>query len=556
MPRYLKTDAISLVEAAINSYTLALYGLAIPQAKEKSNRESRYAPVIGLLGASIELLVKACLVQAKGPSVLFTNDDINAGIYKFGSDALEEFRVGIRDNETGFHFLWRSPESITKQQGDLLNLLSKFKLLQRLRANGLHAGKGCSKDVTLATANDVYDFIKLLALSKKLGAYLKAIPAPDTTVIDREAIIEDLTRRCNAANSLSEKVDCLSAMYLVLPFVPETQPEWLTDFGKAKIAPPQEGDINYLVRTLNTAHSIYLMKARGGREGVPVRIDNSNPDALPISVQYLKRELKTIPDKFYNDNLAANTRLEQENRLDLPIEDFIVDLYALGIEKSNIIRPEEMLTAQQTWAYVSSANQTSGNPRPYWFFIRRCNELDRLKAMLQKASSFGNAYLKKRMPLILTCIQAIKDGGTIKSEDYPKRSDPVAHAILNGIKEYYNNSLKAEDSLKSNLTPSFIRKNPLSAQISDLIADYLAGNITIGVSLENILKQEELTENDKKVARMLLPACYKNEDRNGLVAVLRTSHLKGYQSGVRKMMFYTDFIKNGPLIDGIDSTKY
>ena len=38
--------------------------------------------------------------------------------------------------------------------------------------------------MTLATANDVYDFIKLLALSKKLGAYLKAIPAPDTTVID------------------------------------------------------------------------------------------------------------------------------------------------------------------------------------------------------------------------------------------------------------------------------------------------------------------------------------------------------------------------------------
>ena len=76
---------------------------------------------------------------------MFANDDINAGIYKFGSDALEEFRVGIRDNETGFHFLWRSPESITKQQGDLLNLLSKFKLLQRLRANGLHGARAVQK---------------------------------------------------------------------------------------------------------------------------------------------------------------------------------------------------------------------------------------------------------------------------------------------------------------------------------------------------------------------------------------------------------------------------
>ena len=66
--------------------------------------------------------------------------------------------------------------------------MNKFRLLQDLRAQGLHAGIGCSRDIAVSTGKDVYDFIMLLAQGKRLKAYIKNIPAPEDTIKDREAL--------------------------------------------------------------------------------------------------------------------------------------------------------------------------------------------------------------------------------------------------------------------------------------------------------------------------------------------------------------------------------
>ena len=92
------------------------------------------------------------------------------------------------------------------------------------------------------------------------------------------------------------------------------------------ITPPQQDDVNYLMQTLQEAHSIYLLKNRGGKDGIPVHIEPDNPDALPIAIQNIKRTLSTIPDQFNNDVLTANTWLDK-NRLHLPIDDFLIDLF-------------------------------------------------------------------------------------------------------------------------------------------------------------------------------------------------------------------------------------
>jgi hypothetical protein len=184
------------------------------------------------------------------------------------------------------------------------------------RANGLHAGVGCSRDIAVITANDIYQFIKLLAQGKKLKAYIKNIPAPEATVRDREAIIEDLSRRIATNQNVEEKIGYLRNMYLVLPYIPEMEPDWIKSFEKVAVIPQTVDDVNYLVKTLTDAHSIYLLKNRGGKDGVPVRIEPENPNALPIAIQNIKRTLSTIPDQFNNDILTANTRLEQK-RLDL-----------------------------------------------------------------------------------------------------------------------------------------------------------------------------------------------------------------------------------------------
>jgi hypothetical protein len=64
--------------------------------------------------------------------------------------------------------MWGSQDNHKMQKEQLLHCIGKFKLLQAERANGLHAGVGSSRDVTVAAASDVYDFIRLLSESKKL----------------------------------------------------------------------------------------------------------------------------------------------------------------------------------------------------------------------------------------------------------------------------------------------------------------------------------------------------------------------------------------------------
>ena len=186
-----------------------------------------------------------------------------------------------------------------------LHYLGKFKLHQELRANGLHTGIGCSRDIAIAIETDLFNFIQLLSQSKKLKPYLKNIPAPEATIRDREAIIDDLTRRLHCAKDDTTKVSLLRGMYIVLPYIPEMKPDWIEAFEKIAVSPPSEGDLAYLAQTMSDAHSIYLLKNRSGKDGVPVRVEPGNPDALPIAIQNIKRTLNTTPDKFNNDILTA-----------------------------------------------------------------------------------------------------------------------------------------------------------------------------------------------------------------------------------------------------------
>lgn len=539
MPKFLKDNTIILLDSGIESYLLALYGMAMPSLRLLRKPEFKYAPIVGLYGTAAELLVKACLVQAKGVSAMYRDGNISTGVYRFGSDVIEDLRHYIRDEDSCVSYIWGNMESHTDQRDQLLHCLGKFKLFQELRANGLHAGRGCSRDITVAMAAGIYEFIQLLSQSKKLKPYLRNIPAPEASIRDREAIIEDLSRRLRTAKDDSTKVGLLRGMYLVLPYVPEIKPDWVDAFDRIAVAPPTEGDLSYLAKTLSDAHSIYLLKNRGGKDGIPVRIEPQNPDSLPVAIQNIKRTLSTIPDKFNNDILSANTRIA-ENRLDLPLDEFLIDLYALGVEGAGILTSENnLLTAQQTWPFVAAAYSTNGTPRPCWFIIRYCDEIDQLIAYMKKAEKCGNGYLKRRMPVLLAALQAYKENEVVS---------------FNGVKDTAFKDLLAfkaktnamSEEQKKPFSPTFLRKYPPSDQMNIIIHDFVAELKNAGDCLSAALELKSLTDSDRKLALALLPLCYEDNDKSGLISVLRTNHLKNYVSTARKMMFAADFIQNGP----------
>ncbi len=91
MPKVLKTSTIDLLEGATEMYKLALYGIALPTGKVIHNPNTKYAPIMGLLGAASELFAKACLVQAKGIEAMYKANDQN-NVYRFGSEVLDDFR--------------------------------------------------------------------------------------------------------------------------------------------------------------------------------------------------------------------------------------------------------------------------------------------------------------------------------------------------------------------------------------------------------------------------------------------------------------------------------
>lgn len=539
MPKFLKDNTIVLLDGGIESYLMALYGMAMPSLRSLRKPETKYAPIVGLYGAAAELLVKGCLVQAKGSTAMYKNGDISAGVYRFGSEVIEDLRRYIRDEDGCISYIWGNAENHDEQKNQLLHCLGKFKLHQELRANGLHAGLGCSRDITIATATDVYTFIQLLSQSKKLRPYLKNVPAPEATIRDREAIIEDLSRRLRSTKDDSTKVGLLRGMYLVLPYVPEMKPDWVDAFDRIAASPPTEGDLSYLAKTLSDAHSIYLLKNRGGKEGVPVRVDPKDPDALPVAIQNIKRTLSTTPDKFYNDILTANTRLD-ESRLDLPIDDFLVDLYALGLEDAGVLTTgTQKLTAQQVWPFVAAAYSTNGTPRPCWFIIKHCDEMDQLIAFLKRAEKCGNGYFKRRLPELLKALVAYKNGThlAIGAKKGGVFSDIPAH-------KKKLESLTAEQLKPFN--PVFLRKYPLSEQANNIVREFISDTKNAGSALCALLELDSLTDNDRKAALALLPLCYDSGNKNGLISVLRTVHMKNYISNARKMMFFADFIENGP----------
>lgn len=90
MPKFLKNNTIVLLDGGVESYLMALYGMAMPTLRNLRKPETKQAPIVGLYGAAAELLVKACLVQAKGVEAMYKDGNIASGVYRFGSEVIED----------------------------------------------------------------------------------------------------------------------------------------------------------------------------------------------------------------------------------------------------------------------------------------------------------------------------------------------------------------------------------------------------------------------------------------------------------------------------------
>jgi hypothetical protein len=525
MPKLVSNDIISLLEVGIDLYILALNKLYCPQERTLRIKNSKYASVMGLLGSSVELLSKACLVEAKGIQSMYLDNAEDKGVFKYANSVLEELKKDIKSKGAEYTNILNSLNQDEQNEFDML--LSKFKTMQTYRANGLHGGIGNSKDIANICADYVYKYLLLLQKTKKFKAYIKNIPLPIQNVVDREAILEDIIGRLNKKQG--DTLENLKSMYIVLPYIPEIEPEWIKALEESNVI-TKRYDLSYLAKTLTDSHGIYFAKNRDGNTRLGVKYDKDNPYALSVAIQDVRRELTSYRDKFYNNSVNSNSWIGQ-NKLDLPSYEIILQYFCIDFEKEGILNNDEKLTAQVIWPYVVSAISYQGTQAPIWFLIDKCNELDKLVSILKKQVEISKGFYKSRISLIIELINK-------KNNNTPYI---VGKIISNEIFDVIKTTVSSLDFDKTIIE----QKQKIFTQFFEYLSKNNLTDKTLTEAIQVLLK-----DIDKDIEIIIKYFIHKARyaDRMLLLNIFEHKDFKSEKTTIKKMFKIFDFQKFGPSI--------
>lgn len=407
MPRLLKRGTIQRLEGGLGALRLALFGLAIPHCEAEGTSPSDQAPEIGLIGTSAELALSACVFEVLGQAVLVKPD----GRFLVAREVLDTFRKMLRSGVPRLSMLTRGIEDAIAHLEALAEATASFPVLFSSRATGLHVGSGVSRDVALAAATDVHRFLETLRKGNRWAPYLRTVPLVPPVSRERVLIAEELARALRAKGGGREAGRQLQSIFLVLPGLIEDTPEWLDAFDRVQVA-PRKKDLTVLLKSLQGAGTGDLLRVGRGARGIAARIENENPDAIPVSLTRFRRKTTDIGERFFIDINEANTYLDKGILHTPPIQS-LYEYFAVGVEGLGL--PGELvsggLTGHDAWPFIATALGYQGTPGPVFFVASRTkrSEEGQLLARLRTASGL-RSYLLKRLPHYEPMIRTVISG--------------------------------------------------------------------------------------------------------------------------------------------------
>lgn len=532
MPRLLKNDSIRLIEASIEALGLAQIGICSFRRDELKIERVRYAAEIGLIGASIELAMNSVLIQAYGTKSIFREER-----YKTASEILHDFR-GLLNQSSGITlFLTNGIVEYEKHIDKLIELTNRFQFIITSRAHGLHNGLGLSYEITASFFQEVSKFLNLIALSNNYKPYLPKIPELIGISIDRDILIDDLYNKVNNSKDLEEQKTIISSLFLILPEVPKNLPEWLKHFNSFNIA-PKRNDIVYLVNALEQANPVCLKKVKSGSQTIDVRIDINNPNAIPISPQFLKKEFIQFKDQFFADISNANGRLKS-NQLDLPPQLSVYNAFSIDLFELGILNDGTLFTAHDSWPFIVRALSVPKNNinAPFWFMIRYTEDKGQLKALLKKAREIGNTSLKSNIDIAINGIEKIEKNEAINI------NDTYYAQIIDDRNKFTLYLEKFEKTYKAK------KYNELPAEYNDLIQDMFEEKIHVGEILALIIDDINLSLEQRRYwVAQLTQVMPEKEDLTTLNEIMNRNDYSMYHTNIRKTIRVMDFFLYGPKI--------
>lgn len=533
MPRLLKNQTCQCLEVAQQSLRHAFHLLSTPRPISFERRPSDGAIEMGLVGVAAELTLVACLNEILGKQSLIRPD---TGFYITASEALDKFRTALVGSTANLTALTSGTANPATHLTKLHKATDGFTVILTARACALHAGSGTSHDIAFAAGKTVTDFLGALAESTKWKPYLRETPVVPTLPKERALIAQDI------ANALkSNKTTTAAAalgVFLVLPELTPTEPEWLQSLQHAQVT-PRANDITVLVKSLQVGKVGELFKVGKGAASVPVRIAPDDPNALPISTTGFKKKFEQTIDQWSAYIGTANADLDR-NVLSVPPRQSLYRFAAVGM--TNIGIPSEELTALQAahsvWPYVAAAlnNRTPG---PFFFVLKtmkpdQLGQLEKLLANAAKAKPGLKAPLAAFLPLIRAAVEA-----------KPVSLDvPAAKVLSTECAKRMDRHTKIDDQLKARRDRAIGADRSALDVLISLVEDVDSIAVPLGKVATGEIKLS--TINILPVTRVLVGACSDQEDLKVLAEIESKSEFAGVHTEVRKAIHEIDYKYFGP----------
>jgi hypothetical protein len=531
MPQYLRRLTVRLLEASMECLALALLGLAVPARRDSREDASKYAAPIGLIGTAAEQAMAAILVHVFGEDALQASNTQ----YKSARQILEELRELLHSPVPRASFLTAGLEDPPAHLTELAAATSGFPIILVERAAGLHAGSGPTREAAYIAAKRVHDFLASLAKSTRIRPYLEDLPRLPVPVLQPNVLIDELASKLAQAEGAVAQAGALRSLFLILPEIPDNAPEWLGAIERVTIA-PTETDLILLVTALQSAIPVQLQRASAKGAGISVVVRPDDPNAVPIAAHHLRRSFTQIADQWHADVGNANGRLES-GRLDLPPDDFVLDLFVLGSAELKKVLSKDVFTPHEVWPFVASALVRQGTPGPFWFLVRLTDDYGQLEAMVKRAfAASKGANLAPRQRELADGLEVLR-----KSTSVQKTS-----GLVREVRQLLDAAATARARLVQALERNRSKQKAFPEQGEQLIREVADNTSTVGEAIEFLLKAECADPAKRYWARMLCESASDPLDRRPLVSVLRETSLDGAHTAARKAIRLIDTMDNGP----------
>lgn len=533
MPQYLRTSSVRLIEASQEALHLALIGLGFPARHELRVGAAQFAAPVGLIGVAVEQALSAVLVQVLGEDALMSSRTQ----FKSAREVLQDVRALLLAPPPRASFLTYGLADAAAHRQELHRATEGFTLIIGERAAGLHAGQGPSRAVAMVQAQKVLVFYDLLARSSRVRPYFEQRPRLPESRLDTDVIVDDLARRFNEAETLGERSAALRSLYLVLPEVPATAPDWLDAFDRSAVVPTND-DISLLLQTLERAAPVRFHRLNAGGHGLPVAVRPNDPNALPIAPHHLRRAFGDVLGQFEAYVGTANGRLN-DGHLEVPPESFLLDLWVLGPNQLIQELNRERLTAHDAWPLIVTALSSPRINRPFWFLVSMIDDIGQLLAQLRRAFAIGGGgNLRQQQIPMLDAIDALRRRQVLALDNPAVATVRVAYAEASARREAIAPAIERSRGTARDAGP----------EAEAVLRRVAEGELAAGHAFEAVMGIPN-QEARRYWTRLLAESSSDPEDREMLVRIHRDNDLVPAQSAARKAMKLIDAVSYGPQVE-------